>query len=577
MMADDELSPKIFSLFTAEAREAVQAIIDYCLLLEQKPDTEKHDDLLADIMREAHKLKGSARSLGLDDIAVIIHNLESVFQHIKSLNKVPDSEVFDLIYQALDGIKNLIAGASPIDISIGQLLERLKMTAADNDALVKAAASQLTVDDLPQAGFNMSGDQETIRITVERLDIIYNLVNELKIAQLNMERNLAVMRSLLFDTKPQVNRMNELLLARPQFIDLYRNSEASYRSMNQLVSQLHDHVRRSRMLPLANVFGSFPRMARDLARQSGKKVTLFIEGGEIELDRSVLEQIKAPLQHLLSNAIDHGVETPKERRAAGKSENGNITIQATQEGSSIHIEIQDDGAGIDLARVKAHAVRSGLLAEKEASQLDEQAVIWFLFQPGFSMASSLTTVSGRGIGLDIVRQSIEAMQGEIQVVNNPGRGVSFLLRVPVSLATRLCLLVQASGQIFALPAINVLYMARVLPGSVVRQNNQLLLMGPEAEPVPAIILAQLFHPEHQVIDRKSESAVYLGSQDQPVVVLVEELCDIQEFVIKELPLHFAQVPWISGAAISGSGEVILVLNPTDLAREVGQLQTEKDV
>jgi two-component system, chemotaxis family, sensor kinase CheA len=303
---------------------------------------------------------------------------------------------------------------------------------------------------------------------------------------------------------------------------------------------------------------------------------LHIEGGEIELDRSVLEQIKSPLQHLLYNSIDHGLEMPEQRRTAGKAESGRVTIKASQQGSSILIDIHDDGAGIDLARVKEHALRYGLITDQEAAQLDEQEVIRLLFQPGFSTAGTITAVSGRGIGLDIVRQSIETMQGEIYVENNPGNGVRFLLKVPVSIATSLCLLVQTNGQIFALPARNVIYLTRILPGMVQEQNSHLLLMQPEAQPVPAINLARVLRSECQEVDQTIQGAVYLGSADQPVALLVGELYDVQEFVIKELPAHFAQMPWISGAAISGSGEVILVLNTTDLVRVAGQRSTEKD-
>jgi two-component system, chemotaxis family, sensor kinase CheA len=575
-MADDELSQKLFSLFAAEAGDAIQVIIQSCLMLEQKPDSEQQADLLADIMREAHKLKGSARSLGLDDIAALIHSLESVFQKVKSKDVKLENDVFDLIYQTLDGVSGLIAGASPVDISMDVSLERLKMAAEGTRLPKKATVRRLKDENKPATGSITSGDQETIRITVGRLDAIYNLVNEIQVVRLSMERNLAVIRTLLYDAKARIPQSDELLLARARFVDLCRNSEASYRSLSQLLAQLQDIVRQARMLPLATAFAPLPRMARDLARQSGKEVMLHIEGGEIELDRSVLEQIKSPLQHLLYNSIDHGLEMPEQRRTAGKAESGRVTIKASQQGSSILIDIHDDGAGIDLARVKEHALRYGLITDQEAAQLDEQEVIRLLFQPGFSTAGTITAVSGRGIGLDIVRQSIETMQGEIYVENNPGNGVRFLLKVPVSIATSLCLLVQTNGQIFALPARNVIYLTRILPGMVQEQNSHLLLMQPEAQPVPAINLARVLRSECQEVDQTIQGAVYLGSADQPVALLVGELYDVQEFVIKELPAHFAQMPWISGAAISGSGEVILVLNTTDLVRVAGQRSTEKD-
>ena len=575
-MADDELSQKLLSLFAAEAGEAIQVIVQSCLILEEKPDSGQRADLLADIMRQTHNLKGSARSLGLDDIAALIHSLESVFQKVKSKDVKLENDVFDLIYRTLDGVSGLITGATPLDISMDLLLSRLKMVAEGTRLPKKATARPLTNENTPPTGTITSGDQETIRITVGRLDAIYNLVNEIQVVRLSMEQNLAIIRTMLYNAKPHVPRENELLLARTRLNDLYHKSEASYRSLSQLLAQLQDIVRQARMLPLATAFAPLPRMARDLARQSGKEVMLRIEGGEIELDRSVLEQIKSPLQHLLYNSIDHGLEMPEQRRTAGKSESGRVTIKGSQQGSSIVIDIHDDGAGIDLARVKEHAVRYGLITDQEAAQLDEQEAIWLLFQPGFSTVSAITAVSGRGIGLDIVRKSIETMQGEIYVENDPGNGVRFSLKVPVSVATSLCLLVQTNGQIFALPARNVIHLARVLPGMIQEQNGHLLLMQPEVQPVPAINLAHILQSECQAVDRTIQRAIFLGSPDQPVALLVEELYDVREFIIKELPSHFGQMPLISGAAISGSGEVILVLNTTDLVKIAGQRGTEKD-
>jgi two-component system, chemotaxis family, sensor kinase CheA len=576
-MADDELNQKLLSLFAAEAGEAIQLIVKSCLILEEKPDSEQRADLLADIMRQTHNLKGSARSLGLDDIAALIHSLESVFQKVKSKDVKLENDVFDLIYRTLDGVSGLITGATPLEISKDLLLSRLKMVAEGTRLPKKATVHPLTNENTPPTGTITSVDQETIRITVGRLDAIYNLVNEIQVVRLSMEQNLAIMRTMLYNANPLVPQENELLLARTRFNDLYRKSEAGYRNLSQLLAQLQDIVRQARMLPLATAFAPLPRMARDLARQSGKEVMLHIEGSEIELDRSVIEQIKSPLQHLLYNSIDHGLEMPEQRRTAGKSESGRVTITASQQGSSILIDIHDDGAGINLARVKEHAVRYGLLSEQEAAQLDDQEAIWLLFQPGFSTVNTITAVSGRGIGLDIVRQSIETMQGEIYVENDPGNGVRFSLKVPVSVATSLCLLVQTNGQIFALPARNVIHLARVLPGMIQEQNGHLLLMPPEVQPVPAINLTHILRSERQAVDRTIQRAIYLGSPDQPVALLVEELYDVREFVIKELPSHFGQMPFISGAAISGSGEVILVLNTTDLVKIAGQRGTEKDV
>jgi two-component system, chemotaxis family, sensor kinase CheA len=284
------------------------------------------------------------------------------------------------------------------------------------------------------------------------------------------------------------------------------------------------------------------------------------------VDRSVLELIKSPLQHLLHNAIDHGLETPEKRLAAGKPRTGLIDIIATQSGSSIRIDVSDDGAGVDVERVKDHAVSRHLLDAEEAHRMDEQQAIWLLFQPGFSTSKTVTTVSGRGIGLDIVRQSVEGMNGRIVVENRPGMGVCFSLILPVSIATSLCLLLRALDQVYALPARTVARLISIRAGQVQWMDGQLYLIHPGEEPAPAVSLTRLFGSSSDPAVLPSKTAVLLDAPERPVALLVDELYEVQELVIKELPSPFAQAPYFSGASILGMGGVILVLSVTDLIR-----------
>jgi two-component system, chemotaxis family, sensor kinase CheA len=567
-MLDEPLNQKLLNLFAAEAKEELQAIIQSCLLMEQNPDMNQRAELARDILRHAHTLKGSARSLGLEDIATLTHSLESVFQHERNTGFEFKEPMFDLIYLALDGISSLAASGPSHGISTENVLERLK-AAVENDGAAKMAAVQPSLSENALPGSETSAGQETIRITVERLDAIFNMVNELQVTRLSMERNLVDMQALVYGTHSTA-ALPDLLQQRVQFADLLRNSEVSYRSFNQLLAHLQEQVRQARMLPLSIILKPLQRTARDLGRRLGKEVALHLEGEDIELDRSVIEQIKSPLQHLLSNSIDHGLETPEKRRAARKPEIGSIIIRASQNGSSILIEFIDDGAGINLASVKEHAVRCGLKTSQEAAQLHEQDALRLLFQPGFSLAGFITNVSGRGVGLDVVRQTIEAMQGEISVENDPGKGIRFSLNIPVSIATTLCLFVQINGQIFALPARNVIRLARIPAEIAQGQDPSILIVEPEDEPVPTVSLRHLIKSDQQPAAPGNQRAVIVGSPDQPVALFVDDFHDVQEIVIKELPLFFTQIRWLAGAAISSTGEVILVLNTLELARTAGQ-------
>jgi two-component system, chemotaxis family, sensor kinase CheA len=574
MMPGDEVNQKLFHLFTMEAQEAIQIITQSCLALEERPHAARQSDLFADILRQTHNLKGTARALGLAEIAALAHGLETLFTAMQNAGAAPGTAVCDLIYLTLDGIGSLAAGVPSGDIDLERLLDNLE-TAVANSKTPQPPGAQppAVVETMPPSDTTTFISQETIRVTVGRLDAILNLVNELQVVRLGLESNLAQMRRLLYDADhfaPQAG-------AHPtsaQFNDLYRRSDATHRHLSQLLSQLQEHAHQTRMLPLATVFNSLPRMARNLARELGKEVHLHLEGGEIELDRSVLEQIKSPLLHLLQNGIDHGLETSEKRRAAGKPQAGQISITAVQQGSSILIEISDDGVGLDLARIQEHALRQRLLTAEEVNCLDEQETIWLLFQSGFSMTGALTAVSGRGVGLDIVRQAVENLHGMISVENRPGQGVRFLLSLPVSIATSLCLLVQVNSRIFALPTHHITHLTRLRPEQVVWQNGRLLLTRPELEPIPAIRLAHALtrngHSPDHAAERTNETAVLIGPSQQPVALLVDALCEVQEIVIKNLPPLIAHMPFISGASILSTGAVILVLNATDLIRSAKQ-------
>ena len=573
-MSDDELNQKSSLLFDIEAREAIQTINQSCLTLETRPGIARRSELTTSILRQTHNLKGAARALGREEIAALTHGLETLFEALQGAGVEPEKAVFDLIYLVLDNLGSLIKGAASTRVSTNDLLSRLE-TAVTN---IRAPQSTLAQPPVAEGAHSQEEaaptSQETIRVSVGRLDAIFNLVNELQVTRLGLEGSLGQMRHMLYESERFALQTGESPVARSQFNDLYRRSEANNRRLSQLLSQLQENVRQARMLPLATVFDPLRRTARNLASELGKEVDLYIEGSDIKLDRAVLEQIKSPLQHLLCNGIVHGLETPQKRHAAGKAETGQITMTAVQRGSSILIEMSDDGAGIDLAQVKEHAVRRGLLTAEEAGQLEEQETIWLLFQSGFSLTDAVTTVSGRGIGLDVVRQAVESLQGMISVENRPGQGVRFLLSLPVSIATSLCLLLQVNNQIFALPARHVTHLTRPRRGQVAWENGGFRLVRPGAEAVPAVSLAQLLgldsHPSSPPAVQAYQTTVLIGSPEQPVALLGAQLLEVREVVIKKLPAPIAHMPYISGASILETGAVILVLSVTDLIRAASQ-------
>jgi two-component system chemotaxis sensor kinase CheA len=319
------------------------------------------------------------------------------------------------------------------------------------------------------------------------------------------------------------------------------------------------------MLPVSTVFDGFPRLHRDITRELGKEADLDVRGGDVEVDRAVLEQLRAPLTHLLRNALDHGLEAAEARVAAGKPRRGSLVIAAFQREGVLQVEVADDGAGIDLARVRARALERGILTAEAAERTDDRDVLDLIFRSGFSTARQVTGLSGRGVGLDVVREHVERLHGTITVDTEPGRGTRFRLELPLTVATTLCLLVGAAGRPFGLPVTNVVRIERVREqgaGSVA--GRPVLLV--DGRPIPLVPAAGLLGLPPQPAGPDAGTVVVVGSAERRTAMTVESLLGVQEVVIKPLPWPFARVRGTAGATTLASGEVVTILNAADLTR-----------
>ncbi len=386
--------------------------------------------------------------------------------------------------------------------------------------------------------------EKTIRTSVERLDKLMNLVGEL------------------------ITDRNRLFQLRSDFENKYRGDDQidvlteTITHVGRITDQLQAEVMGIRMLPIANVFNKFPRLVRDLARKAEKQVELIIQGKETELDRSVIEEINDPLIHLLRNAVDHGIEKPEERIASGKPPSGIIRLNAYHEQGRIIITVEDDGRGIDPNKVRASAVKKGLLSESEASSLSDEEAIDLIFRPGFSTASEITDISGRGVGLDIVRTNIERLNGNVTIETKPGRGTQFQIILPLTLAIVPTLLVRVNNSIFAIPLVTVSETLRIKKTDIQTINARpVILLRDHVLPVSR--LGDLFNLA------QSSNGRGTSGQDYVVVVragksqlglIVDSLIGEQEVVVKSLSQIIGDVPGISSAAILGDGQVTLILD-----------------
>ncbi|HEY1332596.1 MAG TPA: hybrid sensor histidine kinase/response regulator [Actinomycetota bacterium] len=438
--------------------------------------------------------------------------------------------------------------------------------------------------------------EETVRVATAKLDGLMAQVGELLVGSIGASQRISELRALSDEltewtagfrkSRSQFRRLLQMaesdapevvpfLLSTQERIqqvhtqveDLRRRLEADDRRMTHVTNELQDEVRRTRMLPVATVFDAFPRMARDLARDLGKEVALEVRGGEIEVDRPVLEQIRAPLTHLLRNCLDHGLEAPEVRLKAGKPREGRVRMSAFQRGGSLLIEVADDGGGIDPGRVRSVAVARGVVPPEAARGLTDRESLRLIFRSGFSTSSVVTDVSGRGVGLDVVRESVERLHGMIEVESRIGAGTTFSLTLPVTVATTQCLLVRVGAHTFGLPITSVSRILRLAPGAI-RQAQGRDVVSLDGEPVTVTSLAHVLQvPLSEEPDQGSvRTAVLLRSADRHAALLVDSLAGAQEVVIKSLPRPMVRVRHVVGATILGSGDVVVILNAADVVR-----------
>lgn len=580
MTNDTDLHGQLVAIFGAEAEERVQAMNRHLLALEAEPAGDELDEQLAGLFREAHSLKGAAGAVGMAEVEAIAHRLESVFQGIRNDGLDLQPAAFDVLYAGVDAIGALVPAAidgRPAQVDVNGLivaLERLA-DAGGTPARPPLPAAEAAPEPAPEpdppaapeptAPAQPPGGEETVRVAVAKLDTLMNQVGELVVARIAADQQLGELRNLRHElARLEPAGAGRLAGIRRRVDLLVRGCQADGRRLARVVGELRDEVRRARMLPVSTVFDGFPRLHRDITRELGKEADLEVRGGEVEVDRAVLEQLRAPLTHLLRNALDHGLEAAEARALAGKPRRGSVVVCAVQREGVLQVEVADDGAGIDPARVRARALQRGLLTADAADRADDREVLDLVFRSGFSTATEVTGLSGRGVGLDVVRDHVERLHGTITLDTEVGRGTKFRLELPLTVATTLCLLVSAAGRPFGLPVTNVVRLERVrgedmgwVAGAVV-----VPIGGRPIPMVPAATLLGLQEPA----GRESRTVVVVGSAERRTALAVESLLGVQEVVIKPLPWPFARVGGTAGAATLASGDVVMILNAADLTR-----------
>ncbi len=328
--------------------------------------------------------------------------------------------------------------------------------------------------------------------------------------------------------------------------------------MDRHARELHERVMAVRMLPIKTLFGRFPRLVRDVAAAIGKQVTLEIVGEETELDKTVIEKIGDPLTHLVRNAIDHGLEDPAGRRAAGKAESGHVRLEAYQQGGSIYIEVADDGRGLDRDRILAKARANGLVTDDQA--LADEEIFGLIFRPGFSTADRVTELSGRGVGMDVVKRNVEALSGTVTIQSTPGRGTTFKIKLPLTVAILDGQMLRVGGETYIIPLVSIVESIRAdehALRSVLGTGEVVIVRG---RVLPVVRVHRLFGVRDASEDATEGLLVIVEHEGLKVALLVDELLGQQQVVIKSLETNFRKMEGVSGATILGDGHVALILD-----------------
>ncbi|HEY8613233.1 MAG TPA: chemotaxis protein CheW [Roseomonas sp.] len=554
--------------FLTETGEGLAGLDAALLRLERHPDDPR---TIGEIFRLIHTIKGTCGFLGLSRLEKVAHAGENVLGRYRDGTLPVTSGGVSLILRVVDRVREIMAGleasgaepagddsaiiaeldavfagkamaedAAPAAEVVPEVPVQPETVAPAPAALKRAAPSPAPADPAAPAGEAVAVAQ-TLRVNVDVLESLMTLVSE-------------------------------LVLTRNQLLQLSRAREDSaltgpLQRLSHITSELQEGVMKTRMQPIGNAWKGLPRLVRDLSRELGKKIELEMRGAETELDRQVLEMIRDPLTHMVRNSGDHGLEGPAERREAGKPEAGRITLDAYHEGGHIIIEVGDDGRGLPVEKIRAKVLSQGLATEQELAGMGERDIQRFIFRAGFSTAAAVTSVSGRGVGMDVVRTNVEKIGGTIDLRSREGRGTTFLIKIPLTLAIVSALIVEAGGERFAIPQIGVVELVRAGDGVTHIKDAPVLRLRDRL--LPLVSLSRLLRLDGAPDSERGGFVVVTQVGQNLFGIIVDRVFDTEEIVVKPVAPILRHVTMFSGNTILGDGSVIMILDPNGIARATG--------
>ena len=581
--------------FLTETNESLGVVDVELVRFEQEPN---NASILANIFRLVHTIKGTCGFLGLPRLEALTHAAETLMGKFREGMPVT-REAVSLILFTIDRIKEILdelekhqqeppgsdqelinrlhgmvrpSGAPPavpagtVGTLVDQKLERpLRPGEVSLDELERAFRE--TAGPVPEPPKQTADSAKPASAEKKPKD---DESAEAKIASQSIRVNVDTLEHLM-------TMVSELVLTRNQLLEMVRRHEDSefkvpLQRLSSVTAELQEGVMKTRMQPVGNAWQKLPRVVRDLSAELGKQIELEMNGADTELDRQVLDLIKDPLTHMVRNSADHGLETPEQRRAAGKPEKGTIRLSAYHEGGYIIIEVADDGRGLDTAKIKAKAIASGLVSESDAEKMSEVQIQRFIFSQGFSTVSTVTSVSGRGVGMDVVRANIDQIGGTIDVRSMPGKGVSVTIKIPLTLAIISALIVEAGGHRFAIPQLSVVELVRARGGSEhrIERIKDASVLRLRHKLLPLSNLSRLLGLDSgRLQDAEDGFIVVTQVGSETFGIVVDSVFHTEEIVVKPMSTMLRHIGLFSGNTILGDGSVILIVDPNGLGQALG--------
>ena len=638
---DESFLKKLMNTFKIEADEHIKVISAGLLELEQIGDSPEQEKIVETIFREAHSFKGAARAVNLSSIEVICKSLESIFDSWKRHKTAATPETFDALHKALDFLTRTLHGIDmPVSetdkVSISKQVATLQNSLESfwNQPKESELERKVELKNLPpvSADKNLRDSDsttkekmalsETIRIPSKKLDALFLKVEEIFSSKLSLGNRLEDLNTVLasFDElkkekarlsgnirilerelkhsgndKENAVRKNDTVLKLVEYLNwndgysktieqqlsaIAKSLKQNHRSIEVMTTNLLEEIKNVLMFPFSSLLEIFPKVIRELSHDQKKDVSLDVHGAEIEIDKRILEELKDPFMHLIRNCIDHGIEKPNERKQKGKNPRGLISIEIAQkESGKVEINFSDDGAGVDLEKVRTSALKQKLISDEDAGMMNDQQILSLVFHSGVSSSALITDISGRGLGLAIVREKVEKLGGSVSIKSRPGVGTSFQIILPLTLATFRGIFVRLGEQFLVIPTANVKRVIRIKKNDIktVENKDTILLDGKVFSLVKLSDILGIEQKESETKQYDVYQVVIVSLNENELALIVDEILGEQEVLIKPLGKQLTGLENISSVTVLGDGKVVPVLNVFDLMKSSAKVPAAKSI